>query len=47
MKNIRKILSKKTINEINNKLLLEFLFLFENENELLPEINNLKIYLSA
>ena len=42
--NIRKILSIKTINEINSKLLLDFLSLFENENELLNEINNLKNY---
>lgn len=41
---IRKILSIKTINEINNKLLLDFLSLFENENELLNEIRNLKNY---
>jgi len=41
---IRKILSIKTINEINNKLLFDFLSLFENENELLNEIRNLKNY---
>ena len=41
---IRKILSIKTINEINNKLLLDFLSIFENENELLNEISNLKNY---
>jgi len=41
---LRRILSIKTINEINNKLLLDFLSLFENENELLNEIRNLKNY---
>jgi hypothetical protein len=41
---MRKILSKSTIDEINITIFNDFLSLFSNENELIGEINNLKSY---
>ena len=44
---MRKILTKSTIDEINVGILNDFLSLFSSENELLEEINNLKNYFKS
>ena len=44
---MRKLLSKSTIEEINKNILDDFLSLFENEDELYIEINNLKSYFKS
>ena len=41
---MRKILSIRTINEIDKAIYLDFLSLFQNEDELILEIKNLKAY---
>ena len=42
--NLKNILSEKTINEIDNNFINEFLLLFSNDNEMIDEINKLKTY---